>query len=221
MMAFVNGWEMADLPATIEAQWALFRKTRLVTLTQVGPLSQEQMDWQPAPKKWSTGEIIDHLLLSEQFWRGEIAKLIELARAGRRAVLQRTAAELNVALFFIPRPLLPFFSIPFELINLFMARDLRDWLLSNGLVPMRNPDVNEPRRSKRADELQEQLLCQLSETRALFEANPDLNYQEMTHRHPSLGVNDVPGILKVLAAHEQRHQGQIREILRVRGLLNR
>jgi hypothetical protein len=212
---------MAALSAPIEAQWVLFSKTRLVTLAQVGPLSQEQMDWQPAPYKWSAGEIVDHLLLSEQFWRGEIAKLIELARAGQRPVLRRTAAELNVALFFIPRPLLPFFSIPFELINLFMARDLRDWLLSNGLVPMRNPDVNEPRRSKRADELQEQLLCQLSETRALFEANPDLNYQEMTHLHPSLGVNDVPGILNVLAAHEQRHQGQIREILRVRGLLNR
>ena len=214
---------MAGLPAALEAPWGLFRKTRFATLTIVEPLSQAQMDWRPAPHKWSSGEIVDHLLLSEHFWRGEIAKLIELARAGRRAVLQRTAAELNVALFFIPRPLLPFFSIPFELINLFMPRDLRNWLLSNGLVPMRNPDVNEPkpRRSKRADELQEQLLCQLSETRALFEANPDLNYQEMTHLHPSLGVNDVPGILNVLAAHEQRHQGQIREILRVRALLNR
>src|SRR5215813_7052693 len=104
---------MTGLPATIQAQWELFRNTRLVTLGQVERLSQEQMDWQPAPRKWSIGEVVDHILLAEKFFRGEIAQLIALARAGRKPILRRSAADLNVALFFIPRSLLPFFSIPF------------------------------------------------------------------------------------------------------------
>jgi hypothetical protein len=211
---------MASSPATIEPEWGLFSRTRFATLTQVKPLSQEEMDWRPAPHKWSTGEIVDHLLLSEVFWRGEIAKLIELARAGRRPVLRRSAGDLNVAVFFIPRPLLGFFSIPFELFNLFMPRDLRNWLLSQGLIPMRNPDVNEPQRNKPAGELRKQLLSHLSETKALLEANADLNYHQMIHRHPSLGVNDAPEILNLLSAHEERHQGQMREVLRLRRLMN-
>ena len=205
------------LPGMIEAEWRRFRETRTATVALVQGLTQEQFDWRPAASKWSVGEVVDHLLLSEQFWQGEFARLIALAQAGQRPIIERTLVELNVAPFLIPRPLLPLFAFPFQVSTMLMPKGVFDWLIKNRFLPMRNPDMNEPRRGQLAGELRTRMGSISNHTKALFEANPSLDYRAMTHRHPALGTNDVPAILTILASHEQRHQMQIRDALRTPG----
>ena len=52
-------------------------------------------------------------------------------------------------------------------------------------------------------------MASLLETKKLFQNNLDLDYDEMFVQHPLLGRYDVPGLLRFMSAHEQRHQSQI------------
>ena len=46
----------------------------------VGPLNQAQADWKPAPERWSTGEVLHHLILSNRSFARVVAKLVERGR---------------------------------------------------------------------------------------------------------------------------------------------
>src|SRR5436305_14998558 len=84
-----------------------FRATRARTLALADGLSQEQLDYAPAPGKWSAGEVLDHMLLAEATNRGQIARLVELKRAGRRPALRLTLSDVNVSAPYVPRTILP------------------------------------------------------------------------------------------------------------------
>jgi hypothetical protein len=90
---------------------------------------------------------------------------------------------------------------------------LRDYLTRHRLVPFQNPDAAAPRRGRTASALNGDLINSLKKTEALFQSYPLLDYGEMVLRHPLLGSYDVPGLLRFMAAHEQRHQSQINNIM--------
>jgi len=196
-----------------QADLDLFRSTRARTLALVEGLSQAQMDFAPAPGKWSAGELVDHILLAEKLNRGEIAQLIELKKAGQRPVLKRTFADVNVSIAYIPKSLLPYLEVPFTLLNMVTPSSVRELMTQYRLVPAQNPDVGAPRKGRPADELRRELRAGLEETETLFESNPTLDYQEMIHQHPLTGCNNVLQLLRFTAFHEQRHQSQISDVL--------
>ena len=186
---------------------------RARTLALAGGLSQEQLDYAPASGKWSAGEVLDHVLLAEVTNRGQVAKLIELKRAGRRPELRLTFAELNVSVAYLPRSALQLLETPLTLVNMLVPDGLRNYLTRNRLVPFQNPDVAAPRRGRPSLRLRDDLADSLRETETLFQTNPNLDYGEMVVRHPLLGRYDVPGLLCFMSAHEQRHQSQINDII--------
>jgi uncharacterized damage-inducible protein DinB len=190
-----------------------FAETRAQTLDMVRDLSQAQMDYTPTPGRWSVGEVLDHLVLSERYFRGEINRLIELWRAGRRPVLQRGFRDLNISIAFFPRSLLPFFEVPIAFFSRFIPRPVQEFALRSRLIPAQHPDVSAPRKGRPARELLGELASSLQETRALFEANADVDYRALFHQHPLLGSNHVLQLLRILTLHEQRHQGQIADVL--------
>src|SRR5215218_5313237 len=91
----------------------MFRSTRSRTLALAEQLSQEQLDFTTATGKWSTGEVLDHLLLAERVNRNQIAELIELAKAQQKPFVRRTFADVNVSIAYIPKSVLPIFEVPF------------------------------------------------------------------------------------------------------------
>jgi uncharacterized damage-inducible protein DinB len=190
-----------------------FRSARAQTLALVRDLSQAQLNYTPAPGKWSVGEVLDHLLLAERFFQGEIRRLIELKRAGRKPVLQRRIKDFNVSIGFIPKSLLSFLEVPFTFFNPLVPRAVRDFLLRSRLIPAQHPDVAAPRKGRAGQDLRADLISSLQETTALFEANADLDFRELIHQHPLLGTNHVLDLLRMLVLHEQRHQGQVADIL--------
>ena len=46
----------------------------------VGTLNQTQADWRPAPERWSVGEVLHHLVLSNRSFALVVAKLVERGR---------------------------------------------------------------------------------------------------------------------------------------------
>lgn len=191
----------------------LLRTTRERTISMTTGLSQAELDWQPGGGKWSIGEVLDHLLLSEKVYRDLIAELIELARSGRKPRVVRRTRELDFAPGFVPKSMLPFVEIPFTFMTLFVPKALREWMLLNATIPGQSPSVTIPTRGLRAEDLRRDLGGALERTVALLEANPGLDYAAMKAQHALLGVNNVPELLEVVALHERRHQDQIAALL--------
>jgi hypothetical protein len=189
------------------------RAVRVRSLAMIQDLSQEQLDYVPEPGAWSIGEQVDHLILSEQFLRREIAILIEQAKAGQTPYLYRSFAEFNARPTCIPESALPWLEAPLNVFNMFMPASMREYIVRNVPFPAQAPDVTLPRRGKTKAVLYEELRAMLHETETLFAANPSLDYDNMRHQHPLFGVQTVPQLVRTLWLHEQAHQDQIARIL--------
>ena len=189
-----------------------FGSARADTLRLVAPLAQSHLDFSPGPDRWSIGEVVDHLILVEQMYRGEIAGLIALTRAGRRPYIKRAFTDINVSPLRLPDVVLPWLAVPLTVMNCFVPAIVREMATEYGLLPSRNPDRATPRPRRPGDELRGALLSSLSETRALLAANADLDFRQMISEHPLTGASDVPHVLRFLARHERRHQSQIGRI---------
>lgn len=196
---------------------AEFYATRARTLELIEGLTQAELDYTPAPNRWSIGEVLDHMLLGERLNREQIAKLIQLKREGRRPELILTFSDLNISVVGVPRFFLPLFEAPLTVINMFVPDSLRNYLTRTRLIPFRNPDPATPKRGRSAAELRRDLRASLQETEGLFQNNPELDYDEMVVQHPLLGRYDVPGLLRFMSAHEERHQSQITGIQSAQG----
>jgi uncharacterized damage-inducible protein DinB len=200
-----------------QSDLALFGAARQRTLELVAGLTQVQIEFSPAAGQWSVGEVLDHLLLAEALNRRDIAELINLAKSGRRPYLMRTFADVNVSMAYIPKSMLPYLEAPFRLFSMVVPRSAREFLTRYRLVPAQSPDIGTPRKGRSLDELRQELGSSLHEMEALFAAHPTLDYQAMIHQHPLMGVNNVLQLLRIVALHEQRHQSQLGDIVRLPG----
>jgi len=192
----------------------LLRSTRRRTLSMVARLSQPQFDFSPECGRWSVGEALDHLLLSEEIFRGQIAELIELDKACRPPVIKRSLSQLDFSIGFIPKSILALAAGPFTLFNMLVPAQARFFLIRNRLLPAQTATASMPRKARPANTMTEQLRTSLRETEALFEENSKLDFSRMFSEHPLLGTNNVVELLRLIALHEQRHQEQISEVIK-------
>lgn len=190
------------------------RATRSQTLAMVGQLSQSQMDYRPASNAWSVGEVLDHLILGQRLNLCFIAEVIEMKKAGLRPTRKLSFADVDVSIGHIPKNLLPALEAPFTILNMFMPAAIRDFLTSHKLVPAQNPSLTTPRPARPADDLRGELVASSKEMDTLLESHAYLNYCEMVIEHPLIGNNNVPGLVRFLALHEQRHQTQMNNIMK-------
>jgi hypothetical protein len=191
-----------------------FRQTRQQTLALVRELSQDELDRGPAPNSWSVGEVLDHLLLAEIFFRREIGELIERRKEGRSPLLWRGFKDLDISVGPIPKGLLPWLAVPLTLANLCVPAFVRDFLIRSRRIPGRHPTAATPRRGRRAADLRTELAASLAETEALFQAHPSIDFRALRYVHPLLGNNNVLDLLRIVTLHEERHQQRIAELVR-------
>lgn len=186
-----------------------FASARALTCSAVGPLSQAQLDFSPRSGRWSVGEIADHLLLAEDLYRGEVVQLVELARAGQPTYRRRSFSDVNVAPLHLPIAVLSALEVPLGFMSRLMPDSVRSLMTEFPLLPARNPDVATPRPERPAGELKADLAAATARTRALIEANADLDFEQLVSEHPLTGRTNVAQILTFLALHERRHQRQM------------
>ena len=189
-----------------------FASARADTMRLVAPMTQTHLDSSPAPGHWSIGEVVDHLLLVEASYRGEIASLIELKRAGRRPYLKRSFDDVNVSPFHLPNVVLPWLAMPLTVMNCFVPAIVREMVIEYSVLPARNADSATPRPRRPGSELRSGLLSSLAEMRTLLTTSEYLDFREMISEHPLTGAINVPHILRFLARHERRHHAQIGRI---------
>lgn len=203
----------ADSGKGYRSSLALLRTSRAQTLHMVDGLSQSQMDFRSAPGKWSVGEVLDHLILGERLNLSYIAEVIGMQKAGRRPILNLSFRDVDISIGYIPKAVLPAFEFPFRVMNMMLPGGVRDFVTRCRFIPAQNPNITNPRRGRPANELRHELMSSFRETERLIETHRDLDYSKMKIMHPLLGNNDVAGLLRFVALHEQRHQAQIKEIL--------
>lgn len=196
----------------VERALAEYAAARGQTVRLAAPLTQAQLDFCPRYGRWSIGEVLHHLVLAEDLYRGEIGRLVDLVRSGRRPYIRRSFSEINVAPFFMPDVMLPMFDIPFSIMNRFIPESVRNFAVEYPLVPIRNPSVATPRAGRPAAELRDELVSSLEQTRALLMSNADLPFDRMVSEHPLMGPANVAQILAFLARHERRHHSQIERV---------
>lgn len=195
-----------------QAQLHEFVRTRERTLATVARLTQPESDFAPRPGRWSIGEVLDHLRLAEDLYRGEVSRLVDLKRSGRRPYIRRTTADINVAPAFVPDAAMRWLGRPLTMMNAFVPDAVRDTLIQYAMLPARNPDAATPRAGRPIGELRRELEAGIAATRALFQQNADLDFRELISEHPLMGVSDGLRVLRFLDLHEQRHQAQIARV---------
>ncbi len=194
----------------------LLRAARADTLRLTRGLTQQQADFRPGSHTWSVGQVMDHLLIAEQICRDTVRDLIGLAKAGRRPVIRRSFSDVDTSIAYIPRSLLPFLDVPFTVLNLFVPSFVREAITEHRMLPTQNPTIAEPASSRPITELRDGLRDSFDDTSALIRMNPNLDFRAMRYKHPLLGDNHVPNLLRIAAFHEKRHHSQIREIMKAR-----
>lgn len=212
---FVNG--LVAPPVAEGHEWsaalARYSAARDGTLALIANLTQEQSDFFPSPGVWSIGQIVEHLLLTERLYRTQFRNLIVQAGKGGETNIALTFEEIDTTLAFIPRDIMPLFTLPLNIFNAFVPRVVRETLFRVPLIAAVNPTSSEPAAYHSVMDLRARCVSSLAETAEIFEADLPRNLKDMTLSHPVLGTNTVPGVFGIITAHEERHHAQIRRVM--------
>ena len=201
---------MGDRPEAFER----FRDTRSETLDLARDLTQEQLDFPSGPRKWSVGQVLDHLVRVDEVFREEYDELLRRWKKKRRGVgLFRTLSDAGFSLPLVPDAFLPLFDLPAAMAGVFIPRQVRQAVFSNRAVPAQAPGRIKPREGRKADNLRGELSEFQEYLEEFFADNPDVEWEKLRYYNPLCGFTNLPGVMSFIASHEERHQGQIREIL--------
>ncbi|MEQ1945940.1 MAG: DinB family protein [Bryobacteraceae bacterium] len=191
-----------------------YRNIRQKTLSMAEHLTEQQAAFRPSVSSWSAGEILDHLVKSQQLYQNQFEKLAAMAHRGERAVLYLDQNDIDFALPFVPKALMPLMATPLGLINAFVPSVVRETLIRNRVIPAGNPAASQPGEHLAIDAVRQSLRDTMDAQERFFEANPDLPYDDMRVCHPAIGNNNVAALLRICFLHEQRHQDQLNDLLK-------
>ena len=195
---------------SLQKELRLFESCRSGTIALADGLSQADSDVPPVSGGWSTGEVLSHLLIVEEKVRSQIALLIQLHRAGDEPDVSWQFRANSTVPVWIPNELVPVLDWPFTVFSRLLPSRAAEYLIRFPVFRFRAAEWARPKPYVPVNTLSDSLQSSLLETKRLFDSNEDCPWRDMILRHPSLGVNNVPRVLRILASHEQRHQDQIR-----------
>ena len=169
--------------ATLREIWQENAAAREALLSEVQGLSGAQLDFRPAPARWSIGEILDHLCLAEQSITRVISKILQQA-AGRGLIGEPGSME--------PPP---------------HAIDMAVYSQTAAAPESVRPAADRPleRLLSGLRDSRERLLEVSGQADGRVVGN-------VTIRHFQLGELHCYQWLALEAAHESKHLGQIRQI---------
>ena len=186
------------------------RATRFETLELVHGLDQDQIDFAADEKSWSLGQVLDHLLKVDGLYMKNIDRLVARKKAGKMPFVYRGINSVMP----LPKPMrwvAPLFEIPFALPNSLIPSALRHKVSANRKLPLKAPDAFIPSAGRPIAELREDLRGMVDRLDRL--ESEDIDLRKLYYYNPVLGLATVPSAIEFVAVHEQRHQGQLREIL--------
>ncbi|MCP5054360.1 MAG: DinB family protein [bacterium] len=149
-------------------------------------LSQHQLDQQPEPGRWSVGEILHHLYVTET----GVTKLLEkqITKAEKRGMG--------------PDPE-----------NSSLLGSLDQYAFETSTIKIKAPQQVQPQYGVEKGELEELLGSARAELLNVISKGSVYNLSELVFPHPALGRMNMYQWLLFLAKHEERHTAQIKDEL--------
>lgn len=139
----------------------------------------------PAPERWSTAEVLEHLSIVERLFTGRIANALEAARAS--GLGSEAAARVP-----LPEPI-----------------ELR---VADRVNKRNAPEPAKPTGTLDAQAAWQAIEAGHEGLRMLLGSADGLALSEVTVDHPFFGAMTVYQWVELMAAHEGRHTEQIKEI---------
>jgi hypothetical protein len=152
----------------------------------VATLDQTQADWKPAPGRWSAGEVVHHVVLSNRSFARVIAKLVEQGR--REGLAPRAGGRRSW-----PR-----------------LRSIADVGASG---PVKNPDRVTPTHGLPVEQLRHDLVEAHRAVEVQIPALAGLELAALRFPHPLGFELNLYQWTDIMGAHERRHLSQIAAIL--------
>jgi uncharacterized damage-inducible protein DinB len=199
-------------PRPLSAEVERFQAVRENTLGILQEVTSEQALWCQRRGTWSIAQIADHVLRSEELYREQFQRLIQMAKDKKGGTIQIRFEEVDTSFAMIPREVLAMFEMPLRMVNFFVPHVLREAMVRYPVVNAINPRISEPRGGLTLEKLRADLAASLVETTKLFAAPLPPNLDQVTVSHPALGNNNPVELLRIMIAHEERHQGQMQSI---------
>src|SRR5262249_29818141 len=169
-----------------------FREVREKTLAVLGQVTVAQASWSPQKGTWSILQIADHLLRTEEMYREQFERLIQMANEGRGSSIEINLSEVDVGFSAIPREVGPLLEFPMRILNLFVPHVLRETMVRYPIVASLNPRQSQPREGLVLGKLRGDLARSLEETEELFLMRMPRNADELSINHPIMGNNTIP-----------------------------
>ena len=202
---------MMSAPASLAAEVDRYRSVRAKTIAALDELTEEQAAWSPKRGVWSINQIADHLLRSEELYREQFVRLMELGRTGSGTTINISLREVDASFAMIPREIVPIFEIPFRIMNMFVPAIVRETIIKYPVIPALNPKVSDPRPGVTLASMRVGMAGGVEETAKIFAGPLPKNFAELRLSHPIMGNNGFVDILRILTAHEERHLTQMAE----------
>jgi hypothetical protein len=160
-------------------------------------------------------EVLDHLVRTEVVFRKYQQQVMERAWAGAKGTIRISFREIDTRLRPLPRSWMPMLAPVLFGLNTLTPFGVRLAVMRKpGRVWAGAPKVAEPRSARALDELRADLRAELQETMALFEGDLPEALPWVRAAHPLYGSNNVVQMVRLMGAHEERHQHQLRAILK-------
>ena len=180
------------------------------TLEILVDLTPEQAAWSARSGSWSIAQIADHLLRSEELYREQFHRMIQMAKEGQIETIVITFDEIDTQLAVVPRSVASALQFPMRVLNRFIPTAVRETLVRYPLIASLNPKVSAPRPELNLEKLRSGLSASMAETLTLFEGQLPRDLERIRVDHPLLGYNNIVDMFRILLAHEERHQGQMK-----------
>lgn len=192
-----------------------FRFARGRTLDLTATVSDEQAEKRERPGTWSIAEVLDHLVQTEVAFRSYLRHALEHARAGGKGKIRIGFREVDTRLRPLPGSWMPLLAPVLFLLHAVTPFSTRLAVMRKpGLVRAAAPKVAKPIGARTLAELRTDLAAEMRETAALFEGDLPAALPRVRASHPLYGSNSVAQVVRMMAAHEERHQYQLRAILK-------
>lgn len=192
-----------------------FRATRGRTLQMSAEISEEQAGLRAQPESWSIRQVLDHIIRAERAFRSYQGQAMERARAGETGTIRIGFREVDTRLrplpaSWMPKPTPILFGLhavtPFRIRVAVMRKPGPVWAAA--------PTVAVPGDERSLNELRTDLRDEMQRTLELFERDlPDM-VPRVRVAHPLYGSNNLWQMVRLMGAHEERHQHQLRGILK-------
>ena len=192
-----------------------FQAIRGKTIEMADEFSDEQAVKCARTGAWSAAEVLDHILRAEVVFRNYERQALERAQAGETGTIRISFREVDTRLRPVPSRLMPLLTPVLFALHAVTPFAVRLFVMRRpGLVWADAPKIAQPIAGRGMAELRGNLAAEMHETVALFEGRLPKALRRVRAAHPLYGFNDMAQVMRLMGAHEQRHQHQLRAILR-------